>query len=241
MTVPQAAIDAAQRVERIGDATLLLGDATEIVPLLGECAVIISDPPYGMAFRSNHRRQKHAAIANDKDAIALAWACELPVTHSRYVFCRWDNLTDIPKPRSLVTWVKNNWSMGDLEHEHARQTEVVAFYAGPQHYFPSGRPSDVIRAPRTGNEHHPTEKPVALISAIVEWTDGIIVDPFMGSGTAGVACVQLGRPFVGIEVNEEYFETAVRRVSDAAARPRMFISRPAQAVQEPLFKSEAAE
>lgn len=212
-----------KRKEVIGDCTLYLGDCLEILPLLGAVDCVITDPPYGMAFRSNRRAQKHAAIANDKLGDCLQYACGLKPAHSSYVFCRWDNLADIPKPRSLVTWVKNHWSMGDLEHEHARQTEVAAFYPGPNHFFPRGRPQDVIRAPRTDNVFHPTEKPVQLMQAFVEWTSGTILDPFMGSGTTGVACVKRGRKFIGIELHEPYFDIACERIRKAYAQPDLFV------------------
>lgn len=223
------------REEIIGGCRLILGDATAVVPILPTPGVILTDPPFGMAFRSNHRSEKHLAIAGDGDTELLSWACRLPALHSRYVFCRWDNLTDIPKPKSLVTWVKNNWSMGDLDHEHARQTEVAAFYPGPEHFFPNGRPQDVIRAPRTGNDHHPTEKPVQLMSAFLEWTHGLVLDPFAGSGTTLVACARAGRPGIGIEVNPEYFDIMCRRVSDAAARPDFFVERAPEPKQEALL------
>lgn len=212
--------------------TLFLGDAKEIVPGLRDVGAVVTDPPYGMSFQSNYRNVKHSKIANDGDAGLLAWTCSIPVEHSRYVFCRWDNLLDVPKPKSLVTWVKNNWSMGDLEHEHARQTEVALFYPGPAHRFPKGRPNDVIVAPRTGNDNHPTEKPVQLMRAIIEWTEGVVLDPFAGSGSTGVAAVNLGRDFIGIEIDPTHFETACRRLSEAYKRPDFF--RPAPAKQEAL-------
>jgi DNA modification methylase len=223
------------RVEQIGDATLYLGDCREIVPTLGAVDSVVTDPPYGMSFRSNHRVVRHGAIANDADTTALAWACAVPVLHSRYVFGRWDNLIDAPKPRSLVTWVKNNWSMGDLNHEHARQTEVVLFFPGPMHKFPSGRPSDVIEAPRTSNLFHPTEKPTQLMSAVVRWTEGLVLDPFMGSGTTGVACAKLGRSFIGIEIDPGYFDIACRRIEDAYKQPDLFVAREPQPKQEALL------
>jgi site-specific DNA-methyltransferase (adenine-specific) len=223
------------RVEHIGDATLYLGDCRTIVPHLGTVDTVVTDPPYGMGFRSNHRTIKHDAIAFDTEEWPLQLAVSLPVEHSRYVFCRWDNLAGVPKPRSLVTWVKNNWSMGDLEHEHARQTEVALFYPGPTHFFPKGRPTDVIRAPRTDNEHHPTEKPVQLMRAIIEWTSGTILDPFMGSGTTGVAAIKLGRKFIGIEIDPGYFDIACRRIEQATRQPDLFIAKPAPPVQESLL------
>ena len=205
----------------IGNATLYLGDCRDIVPHI-QFDSVASDPPYGMSFQSNHRAVQHRAIANDDNEELLLWACSLRPRHSSYLFCRWDNLLQVPKPKSCVTWVKNNWSMGDLEHEHARQTEIALFYPGPEHDFPKGRPTDMIKAPRTGNDHHPTEKPVQLMMAMLEWTRGTVLDPFMGSGTTGVAAARLGRPFVGIEIDPAYFDIACRRIEDAQRQGDMF-------------------
>lgn len=213
------------RTEQLSrDVVLYLGDCKEIAGLIGEVDSVITDPPYGMAFRSNHRKTQHAAIVNDGDGEALLWATQIPARHSRYVFCRWDNLlqdTRLSKPKSLITWVKNNWSMGDLQHEHARQTESILFYAGRDHRFPGPRPPDVVRADRTKNEEHPTEKPASLMATIIEWTDGAVFDPFMGSGTTGVAAVRLGRRFIGCEIDPTHFDTAVRRIEHEIKTPRI--------------------
>lgn len=227
---------ASYREEVIGDCRLILGDCLDVVPGLGVVDSVVSDPPYGMAFQSNHRTIKHAEIANDKTTELLAWSCGIEARFGKYLFCRWDNLVDVPKPKSLVTWVKNNWSMGDLEHEHARQTEVALFYPGSDHCWPAGRPTDVIEAPRTGNEHHPTEKTVQLMAAFVRWTKGTVLDPFMGSGTTGVACARLGRPFIGVEIDPVHFDTACRRIAAAYREtPDMFIERPKAPVQPSIF------
>jgi site-specific DNA-methyltransferase (adenine-specific) len=198
-----------------GNVQLYCGDCLEILPGLSKVDAVVTDPPYGMAFQSNYRKSKHKKITNDKSTSLLSWACGIPVLHSRYLFCRWDNLYDVPRPRSFVTWIKNNWSMGDLDHEHARQTEGLLFWPGAEHFFPCGRPVDIVHAARTGNEYHPTEKPVSLMTQVVAWTDGTVLDPFMGSGTTGVAAVRLGRKFIGIEIDPEYFETAKTRIIDA--------------------------
>ena len=113
--------------------------------------------------------------------------------------------------------------MGDLEHEHGRQTELALFYPGEQHDFPTKRPTDVIRAPRTNNDFHPTEKPVQLMRVIVEWTRGVVLDPFMGSGATGIAALQLGRKFIGIEIDPVHFATACRRIEDAQRQGDMFV------------------
>jgi DNA modification methylase len=197
----------------------------DILPTLGKVDAVITDPPYGMSFQSNFRKQKHLKIVNDNNAdvakFAIAWALENS-RHSVYAFGRWDNIYDYPKPKSLITWVKNNWSMGDLKHEHARQTEVAFFYAQTGHFFPKDRPTDAIEWARTQNENHPTEKPVGLISKFIEWTIGNVLDPFMGSGTTGVAAVQMGRTFIGIEREEKYFDIACRRIEDAQRQVSLF-------------------
>lgn len=227
-----------QRKEIIGNCTLYLADCMDVLPTLGKVDAVVTDPPYGMSFQSNHRAEKHMKIANDETAeLAVAviqWALT-NAKHSVYAFGRWDNVADYPKPKSLITWVKNNWSMGNLHHEHARQTEVAFFYARDDHKFPKARPTDVVFAPRTGNENHPTEKPVCLMQQFVEWTHGVVIDPFMGSGTTGVACVKLGRSFIGIERELEYFEIACRRIREAYAQPDMFIQPPTTMTQEALI------
>lgn len=211
--------------EVIGSATLYLGDCMDILPTLGLVGAVITDPPYGMSFQSNHRANKHLKIEGDDTSdIAIAvieWAVR-NARHSVYAFGRWDNLMVYPKPKSLITWVKNNWSMGDLEHEHARQTEVAFFYAQDGHFFPNGRPTDVIDYPRTANSYHPTEKPVGLMSHFVSWTDGVVLDPFMGSGTTGIATVRTGRRFIGIEREPKYFDIACTRIDQEQRIKDMF-------------------
>lgn len=117
------------RVEHLAEGvTLYCGDCRDILPTLGVVDAVVTDPPYGMAFQSNYRTTQHAKIANDETDELLQWVCGVDAAHSKYIFCRWDNIWRVPPPKSLVTWVKNNWSMGDLEHEHARQTELCLFY-----------------------------------------------------------------------------------------------------------------
>ena len=222
------------RIETIGDCTLYLGDCLEIMPTLGKVDAVVTDPPYGMQFRSNYRLDRHDAIVGDdflpieriKNALQLAGAFS-------YVFCRWGNLIDMPPPKSVLAWVKNNWSMGDLLHEHGRQWESICFYPGEKHQFIERIP-DVIYAPRTGNNLHPTEKPIRLIKRLVGANIGeLILDPFMGSGTTGVACVELGRKFIGIEIDEKYFDIACERISRAERQGDLF--RKPVTVQEGIF------
>jgi site-specific DNA-methyltransferase (adenine-specific) len=209
----------------IGLATLYLGDCADVLPTLDKIDSVVTDPPYGMKFQSNFRLVKHEKIAND-DTSELAvevikWSIE-NCFHSVFAFGRWDNIYDYPKPKSLITWVKNNWSMGDLEHEHARQTEVAFFYNGKNHKFPTKRPTDVIEWARTQNENHPTEKPIGLMERFCAWTEGLILDPFMGSGTTGVAAVKMGRNFIGIEREQKYFDIACERIETIQKQNKLF-------------------
>jgi len=200
----------------LSDHRLLCGDATkseDVARLMNGDTVdsVVTDPPYGMKFRSNHRKQKHADIDGDQDARLLQHAVAIEADHSVYAWCRWDNLQDITKPRSLITWVKNNWSMGNLEHEHARQTEVCAFYPGKNHRWINGRPTDFVQHDRTTNDLHPTQKPVALMAEVIGWTEGVVYDPFLGSGTTLIAAEQLGRKCYGMEISPQYCDVIVKR------------------------------
>ena len=211
--------------ERLSDnITVYHGDRREIVPTLGVLDSVVCDPPYGMSFLSTASEQtgRHDRIIGDDTDELLIWACNLKPRHSLYAFCRWDNLARVPKPTSCLTWVKNSWSMGDLEHEHARMTEIALFYPGPEHSWPGKRPSDVMTANTTGNIHHPTEKPVSLMSHVVSFTSGTVLDPFMGSGTTGVACAQNGRSFIGVERDPKHYATACRRISEALKQESLF-------------------
>lgn len=194
--------------------TIYHGDCRDILHALSLVDLVITDPPYGISFQSNYRKIKHAEIHGD-DALPIGRINQSISMAKRaaYVFCRWENLAAMPKPRSVLVWVKNNWSMGDLKHEHGRQWEAICFYPAVDHEFVKRIP-DVILADRTGNNEHPTEKPVSLISTIIQANVGeTILDPFMGSGTTLRAAKDLGRRAIGIEIEERYCEIAASRLA----------------------------
>ena len=217
--VPEVPVDAITKpgdLWILGEHRVLCGDSTkedDSERLMNGASIeaIVTDPPYGMNFQSNHRKQKHDFIGGDDDTKLLLYTCNLKPKHSSYIWCRWDNLFDVPKPKSLITWAKNNWSMGDLQHEHARQTEVCLFYKGEEHAWPNKRPTDLITHDRTGNKLHPTQKPVSLMSEVVLWTSGMVYDPFLGSGTTLISAEQLGRKCYGMEISPNYCDVIVKR------------------------------
>jgi site-specific DNA-methyltransferase (adenine-specific) len=208
------------------------GDCRELLDSLGSVDLVVTDPPYGMAFVSGHRKIKYdRIIGDDKLPLAVIEKCILKGRCGAYVCCRWDNLCEIPRPTSVLAWVKNNWSMGDLKHEHGRQWEAIAFYRGSGHEFVK-RISDVIHANRTGNNEHQTEKPVSLMGALIAANVGnLILDPFMGSGSTLVAAKELGRRGIGIEIEERYCEVAANRL-DLGKQARRNLSKGFQ----PLFR-----
>jgi len=104
--------------------------------------------------------------------------------------------------------------MGDLKHEHGRQWEACLFYPKVDHEFIERIP-DVIHADRTGNDRHPTEKPVDLMKRLIMCNVGqVILDPFMGSGSTLIACKELKRSGIGIEIEPKYAEIAVKRLKN---------------------------
>ena len=178
--------------------------------------LVIADPPYGISFQSNHRNEKHLEIiGDDKFPVEIVKECFRVARKAVYIFCRWDNIYELPKPKSIISWVKNNWSMGDLQHEHGRQWEAICFYPQEEHEFVKRIP-DVIHCDRTGNELHPTQKPVKLIRELIKANKGqIILDPFMGSGTTAIACKQLNKDFIGFELEKKYFDIANERLNQS--------------------------
>jgi len=214
-------------VERIGSATLYLGDSREVWPEVPTHDIIMTDPPYGMDFHSKVSREKgrHDKIAGDDTLDLMDWAGNLEnFNTAKYVWGRWHNLHTLPKqPNGCIIWDKNCGSMGDLEHAYGYSYECCFYWPGPEHKWRKKRPLDIIKAPRTGNEFHPTQKPTQLIYAMLEHSVGrTVIDPFMGSGTTGVAAMQLGLEFTGIELNEKYFDICCKRIEDAQRRPDMF-------------------
>lgn len=197
-------------------STIYHGDCREIVPGLDIVDIVMADPPYGIDYQSSWRTvdKRKPKIVGDHEF--PVWLFDLiQPRNAMFVWCRWDNLANLPRPRSLIAWDKGDHSMGDLRHEYGRRWEACAFYPKAGHKF-IRRPADVIFEPKVcpSNLLHPNEKPVPLIAKLLGANVGeTILDPFMGSGTTLVAAKNLGRKAIGIEIDEKYCEIAAKRLS----------------------------
>ena len=122
------------------------------------------------------------------------------------------------KIKNIIVWEKNNTSMGDLKGSYAPKYELVIFAHKGRRVLNGFRYADIIKAARTGNKYHPTEKPVDLLEIFIKESsnkDEVVFDAFMGSGSTGVACVNTGRKFIGMELDKKYFDIACSRITEA--------------------------
>lgn len=234
------------RKEVIGPHVLYLGDCRGILPTLDDVDHVLSDPPYGDTdTHAQHlskitlRNGEPAGQALQFDGItgdelasmAKAW-CEKA---RRWVVfsCEWKHahkLDEIGVLIRLGIWRKPDGAPQFTGDRPGMGWEAVAIChrAGRKRWNGGGRHA-FWSIPKHGESGHPTEKPVGLIGSWVrDFTDAgeIILDPFSGSGTTGVACAKLGRRFIGIEIEPKYFDIACRRVEAAMRQPDLFIEQP---------------
>tara|TARA_R110000744_G_C19227079_1_gene547740 strand:+ start:292 stop:933 length:642 start_codon:yes stop_codon:yes gene_type:complete len=198
--------------------TIYNADCRDVLPTLDPVDLVLTDPPYGMNYESNRYvgENPFGGIVGDDawptDVIAM---CREIATVGVLAFTRWDVALE-PKPTSMIVWVKNNHTAGDLNHEYARQWEGIAWWKGPQHEWGEGRPQDVILNERVAptSLEHPTQKPTALLRKLIQQHRcTTTLDPFMGSGTTLRAAKDLGRKAIGIEIEERYCEIAANRLA----------------------------
>lgn len=197
--------------------TIYHGDCRDVLPAIQSVELIVTDPPYGIDYQScwkTDKSRRMGKIVGDDDFPLWLFDIAKP-KNSLYVWCRWDTLPILPKPKSFIVWDKGVHSMGDLDGEWGRQWEACAFYPFEGHKF-KFRPHDVIRSMRVTPNYlmHPNEKPVTAIIGIIDPNEGeTVLDPFMGSGTTLRAAKDLGRKAIGIEIEEKYCEIAAKRLS----------------------------
>jgi DNA modification methylase len=216
------------RIEVIGNATLYLGDCRDVIPALPKPGVVVTDPPFGIDYQSGYATddlwQGGRTIAGDADAKTRDEALELLVGIPALVF----GARRVPQPagtRATLIWDKGPaLGMGALDIPWKPSYEEI-YVLGKG--FHGRRDGAVIYCPpvqsmaKNGREH-PNEKPVRLLSMLLDKSpSGTVLDPFMGSGSTGVACAHLGRPFIGVELVPAYFDIACRRIEDAQRQGRL--------------------
>ena len=208
---------------------LLHGDCFELLKDIPDESVdmILTDPPYGMNFQSSHRKTKYEKIKGDSnldwldDFVNEIYRVSKPNT-SHYVFCSFHHIDKFKqaiekkfKVKNILTWVKNNTSMGDLKGDFAPKTEFIIFFHKGRRLINGKRDPNVLEFKKTRNELHPTQKPVDMTEYLIgKFSDegDVILDPFMGSGTTAIACLNTNRNFIGFELDKGYFDIANERV-----------------------------
>jgi len=210
--------------ERIGGQRLILGDCLEVMPLLGKVDAVVTDPPYGIgeAAGKNKSRGKLAVAVDYGD---LEWDNEPcpPKALSLMRHCGnlqiiWGgNFFDLPPTSCYLVWDKMNGKtdFADCELAWTNLKQAVRLIKWQW--------NGMIRK---GHEPrcHPTQKPLGVMKWCLEHLPDsqTILDPFMGSGTTGVACANLGRKFIGIEIEEKYFDIACKRIDQAQRQGQLF-------------------
>ena len=238
------------RVEVIGDATLYLGDCREILPLLPKVDAVVTDPPYGIGdapIKGLGRTGKRTGTVNTwhaesrwDEAIAPEWPRMCAVAADTVAwFGHWrkreEVAANISHPlRAEIIWAKD-CHVGPPCPVAMRDERIWLFSAnGVKGLTFETSVWDVPIIPTWAHKEHKNEKPIALMERLVAFIDArTILDPFMGSGTTGVACAKLGRKFIGIELEPKYFDIACKRIDDAYKQPRLF----KEPVQKPKQES----
>jgi DNA modification methylase len=217
--------------------TLYCGDMLEILPTLGEFDACVTDPPYGIG-ENDRKVASRRQLAAPRDYGAFDWdrspASEDQVAAmlacSRYQIIFGGNYFGLSPSSCWLVWDKQNGGsdFADCELAWTNMRKAVRRIYWRWH--------GMIRK---GNEdrEHPTQKPVGVMMWCIDQLPpdvGTILDPFMGSGTTGVAAVKRGKAFYGIEREPKYFDIACRRISAALSSPDLFIEQP-----KPITKQEA--
>ena len=237
---------------QIGDATLYCGDCLEVMPGLGKVDAVVTDPPYGVGLTkkiTKHNEITASQVYSDieHEIVELtnsAFNCWSVLTERALVTPGIRILQDYPKAASIGTIFSPNgagrdaWGFG-CNHP--------ILYYGKCPYLAKGkgsRPNSFYSSHPGGHVtgenqiDHPCPKPLAWMLWLVTRASlggETILDPFMGSGTTGVACAKLGRKFIGIEIDPDYFEIACQRIRKAYDQPDLFIEPPEKPIQEALL------
>lgn len=220
---------------------LITGDCiTEMAKMpSGSVDAIITDPPYGMDYQSARRTDKSkrfVKIVNDERPF-IWWLPEafriLRNDSALFCFCDWRNSEAFRSAiqlagftvKSQAIWDREAHGMGDLKSSLGPQHDIIWFAAKGRFTFPGKRPTSVFRSMRIAGSNlvHPDEKPVELLEQLITAVTrpgDTVIDPFMGSGSTGVAAVNTGRRVIGIDRDDKYVGIATARLEEAYAQTR---------------------
>jgi len=243
----------------IGDCELWLGDCREIIPLLSHVAAIVTDPPYelsstdpgnshfGMSL-GKFESDNYKAIVSGFDLEIFNELEKVCQPFNMFCFCSNKQISKIMqfheqrgRITTLCVWHKTNaapfangvWR-GDIEYVvHARDNGAV-FLGNAQ------EKKKVSQYPLVCDLNHPSVKPLELIKKYIKICSEkgqTVFDPYMGSGTTGIASIRLGRKFIGCEVDPRHFELSCRRIEDAYKQPDIFLDPPSKPEQLTLTQS----
>ena len=228
---------------QIGDATLYHGDCLEILPTLPKVDAVVTDPPYGE--KDTHAGHLSGVTLKDGTPAGQALGFEgidketmlrlaqswVALSAGWVVFtCEWKFCADLDAAGLLVRhgiWRKPDGAPQFTGDRPGTGWEAVAICHRPgKKRWNGGGKHAFWTFPKGQNDSgHPTGKPLGLASEFVsDFTQpaSVVLDPFMGSGTTGVACANLGRKFIGIEIERKYFDIACERIAAAYAQGRLF-------------------
>jgi site-specific DNA-methyltransferase (adenine-specific) len=218
----------------IGDATLFLGDCMDILPTLGKVDAVITDPPYGI--NKDGQKRTTGGHGGRKAYEFLGWDGERPADEVfESILCAADShviwggnyFADLLPP--TMRWLV--WDKGQRINQSDGELAWTSIQ-GALRICTMNR----VEIMQDGAVH-PTQKPVRLMCWTIEQAGNpqTILDPFMGSGSTGVAAIQLGRKFIGIEREPKYFEIACKRIEQAVAQGQLFTPEPAKQEQGALL------
>ncbi len=234
------------REEIIGDCRLILGDCREILPTLGRVDAVVTDPPYGNKHSGDSSRfsggqtrrgrgSSHGRIIGD----GKAFDPRSFMIGEHQIFFGANFFPQHLQPGSWLIWAKRRpeaYGTFLSDGEIAWLSKGHGIYM-MEHVFAGSQPALEWSQDAYTTSAHPFQKPIAIMQWCLGFLPeaGLILDPFMGSGTTGVACVKLGRKFIGIEIEPKYFAIACRRIEEATKQGDMFIERPKPAQQETMI------
>lgn len=232
------------RKEVIGDATLYLADCRKLLETLPRVDAMVTDPPYGISYKPSARKafttKDGFGTVADRQRVVIE-GDDQPFDPRKFLLGTQQILFGanyfahlLPPVGQWIVWDKKcggfeNWSGADCDLIWSSRPGAPRIYR--QLWMGTLRtghrlPGEAKNPPSA----HPTEKPVQLMEWLLqrEKDASTILDPFMGSGTTGVACARSGRKFIGIEIHEPYFDIACRRIEEAQRHKDLFVHLPAE-------------